>query len=129
VDRRDVGAWVDRYAAAWRTSGTAGLDALFTDDATYLKEPYAEPVVGRAELAELWEIERDGPGEVFRLEREVVTVDGHMAVVRLHVVYGDPPTQEYRDLWVLRFAPDGRCAAFEEWPTWPGRGYAPGHIP
>ncbi|WP_327035397.1 hypothetical protein [Micromonospora ureilytica] len=29
--------------------------------------------------------------------------------------------QEYRDLWVMRFADDGRCRSFEEWPFWPGQ--------
>ena len=39
------------------------------------------------------------------------------------VSYGEPVTQEYRDLWVLRFADDGRVAAYEEWPYWPGKPY------
>ena len=45
------------------------------------------------------------------------------AVVRLEVRYLAPEMQEYRDLWVLRFAPDGRVERFEEWPYWPGRSY------
>jgi hypothetical protein len=47
-----------------------------------------------------------------------------VAVVRAEVSYGDPPTQEYRDLWVIRFAADGRCAWFEEWPFWPQQPHA-----
>jgi len=27
----------------------------------------------------------------------------------------------WRDLWVLRFAADGRCSSFEEWPFAPGQ--------
>jgi hypothetical protein len=30
-------------------------------------------------------------------------------------------TQEYRDLWIMRFDDDGRCCAYEEWPFWPGQ--------
>ena len=45
-------------------------------------------------------------------------------MVRAEVGYGDPPSQEYRDLWVIRFAGDGRCTWFEEWPFWPGKPYA-----
>jgi hypothetical protein len=44
-----------------------------------------------------------------------------VAVVRLDVRYGEPVRQEYRDLWVLTFAADGRCRSFEEWPFWPGK--------
>jgi hypothetical protein len=36
----------------------------------------------------------------------------------VEVWYGHP-VREYRDLWVMRFASDGRCAWFEEWPFWP----------
>ena len=47
----------------------------------------------------------------------MVAVDGNTAVVRVEVAYeGDA---QWRDLWVLRFAPDGRSAAFEEWPFSP----------
>jgi hypothetical protein len=40
------------------------------------------------------------------------------------VRYGDPVHQEYRDLWVLRFADDGRVSDFEEWAYWPGKSYS-----
>jgi hypothetical protein len=64
---------------------------------------------------------RDGPDEVFEMTHEVVAIDGDTAVVRLQVRCGVPVTQEYRDLWIIRFASDGPCASFEEWPFWPGR--------
>jgi ketosteroid isomerase-like protein len=67
----------------------------------------------------MWEAERDGPDEMFRIQREVVAADGDVAVVRVEVRYGEPVRQEYRDLWIIRFAPDGRCSSFEEWPFWP----------
>ena len=58
------------------------------------------------------------------MDAVVVAVDGDTAVVRLDVSYVTPRPQEYRDLWVLRFADDGRVADFEEWAYWPGRGYS-----
>jgi hypothetical protein len=57
------------------------------------------------------------------LVTDILAVDGLTAVVRAEVCYGDPPGQEYRDLWVIRLAGDGRCTWFEEWPYWPGRPY------
>lgn len=45
-------------------------------------------------------------------------------MARVRVRYGDPVTQEYADLWVLRFAADGRCAEFEEWAYWPGKSWS-----
>jgi hypothetical protein len=72
----------------------------------------------------MWELEREGPDEVFTLATDILAVDGPTAVVRAEVRYGDPPRQEYRDLWVIRLTDDGRCTWFEEWPYWPGRPYS-----
>jgi hypothetical protein len=121
VDRAHVDSWVAGYEAAWRSAGTDALAGLFTPEASYSMSPWREPVVGLGALAELWESERDGPDEPFRMESEVVAVDGDTAVVRLAVDYGRKTGGRWRDLWVLRFAPDGRCEAFEEWPFAPGQ--------
>lgn len=48
-----------------------------------------------------------------------VAVDGDTAVVRVQVDYARPESGRWRDLWVLRFATDGRCVHFEEWPFAP----------
>jgi hypothetical protein len=116
-----VTAWVHGYERAWRAPGTDQLAELFTPGATYRQGPYDELVTGLPAIARMWEAERTGPDEVFSLAFDVVAVDGTTAVVRAEVMYGDPVSAEYRDLWVIRFAADGRCASFEEWPFWPGK--------
>jgi hypothetical protein len=60
----------------------------------------------------MWEDKRDGPDEVFHMTSEAVAVEGDTAVVRVEVRYGTPAGQEYRDLWIMRFAEDGRCSSF-----------------
>lgn len=87
--------------------------------------PYEEPAVGLAAIAALWERERKGPDEEFEITHAIVAVEGGTAVVSVEVRYGPPQDLEYRDLWIVRFDPDGRCRAFEEWPFWPGRGVVP----
>jgi SnoaL-like domain len=121
--------WLAGYEMAWRASGTDGLGELFTADARYSQGPYLDPVVGMPAIARMWEDTRDGPDEVFEMIREVVAIDGDTAVVRLQVRYGVPVTQEYRDLWIMKFAPDGRCASFEEWPFWPGQPHTAADTP
>ena len=123
TDRAVVARWLAGYEAAWRSPGTAGLADLFTKDAVYLKSPYEPPVAGLDAIKRMWEAEREGPDEVFTLVTDIIAVDGPTAVVRAAVHYGNPLVQEYRDLWVIRFADDGRSAWFEEWPYWPGRRY------
>lgn len=124
TDRAAISGWLGRYEAAWRAPGTESLTALFTGDATYLQSPYEQPVIGLDAIRRMWEDEREGPDEVFTLATDVLAVDGPTAVVRAEVRYGDPPRQEYRDLWIIRLTDDGRCTWFEEWPYWPERPHA-----
>lgn len=125
-----LAAWVEGYEAAWRSPGTDRLADLFAEDATYRPAPYSEPWTGLAAIREMWEAERDGPDEVFTLSYEIVAAEGDTGVVRVEVRYGEPVTQEYRDLWVVRLDGDGRCVAFEEWPFWPpGTGGTPAGPP
>ncbi|MFE9204381.1 YybH family protein [Micromonospora sp. NPDC007230] len=119
MDRKQVTGWVAAYEQAWRTPGTEVLATLFTEAASYLQGPYRTPVIGLPAIARMWEVERDGPAEVFHLTSEIVAVEGDTAVARVEVRYGDPVEQEYRDLWIMRFAEDGRCRSFEEWPFQP----------
>jgi ketosteroid isomerase-like protein len=124
TDRVQVSRWLTGYETAWRAPGTQGLASLFTSDASYLQSPYEQPVAGLTGIARMWEEEREGPDEVFTLITDILAVDGATAVVRAEVHYGDPPHQEYRDLWVIHLDDDGRCTWFEEWPFWPEQPYA-----
>lgn len=126
LSRHRAEEWIAAYERAWRTPGTEPLRELFAEDATYSMGPYEEPAVGLAAIADLWERERKGPEEVFEMSHELVAVDGDTAVVRVEVRYGPPRHLQYRDLWIVRLAPDGRCREFEEWPFWPDRGVVPG---
>jgi ketosteroid isomerase-like protein len=116
MDESGVRAWIAGYERAWRTAGTRRLDALFTPDATYQMAPFQEPHCGIDAIRVLWDAERAGPDEKFEMDYELIAVDDPRAVVRLDVRYGPPNRAHYRDLWVLEFAPDGRCRVFEEWP-------------
>lgn len=119
MERDDVETWIAGYEAAWRTGGTERLTEIFTPDCSYLPSPWSEPLRGIGELAPFWEGERDGPDEAFAMGTEIIAVDGDTAVVRVEVNYR--VGRDWRDLWVIRFAPDGRCVAFEEWPFAPGQ--------
>lgn len=110
--------WVDAYVRWWRASDAAGVAELFTPDVHYVRSPYEPPLVGHAALRDFWLADQ---GQTFEVTSAVVAVDGRDAVVRLQVSYLEPEQQEYRDLWVLRFAEDGRVEHFEEWAYFPGQ--------
>jgi ketosteroid isomerase-like protein len=117
--RADIEAWIEAYEAAWRAPGTERLGELFTADARYRMSPYEPAAQGLAEIAELWERERESPDEEFAMRSEIVAVEGDTGVARVEVHYGRGT--EYRDLWVIRLDADGRCREFEEWPYFPGQ--------
>jgi hypothetical protein len=120
MDRDQVMRWVDGYIDAWRAEDASGVERLFTEDARYRRSPYEESEVGHDAIKAFW---LDDAGEVFTAVAEPVAVEGRQAVVRVEVRYGQPMNQEYRDLWVLEFAADGRVRDFEEWAYWPGKPY------
>ncbi len=119
VDRSALRTWVEAYERAWRTPGSENLATLFAEDATYRTAPFEEPFRGLGAISAMWEDGRDGHDEAFELESQVVAVEGDVGVVRLEVRYGEPASQTYRDLWLVRLDDEGRCTAFEEWPFWP----------
>ena len=83
MNREQVRDWVAAYERAWRAPGTSALAEIFTADASYRQGPYDEPVTGLAAIGGMWEAEREGPDEVFRMTSEVVAADGDTAVVRV----------------------------------------------
>jgi ketosteroid isomerase-like protein len=123
VNRDDVMRWVAGYERAWRTEDLDAIAELFTEDARYRPSPYEDARIGHAAIRDFW---LDDEGTTFTVRAEPVAVDGHVAVVRLEVHYGEPVRQEYRDLWVLTFATDGRVEDFEEWAYWPEKPYSAG---
>ena len=119
MERADVEKWVADYERVWRTPGTALLAELFTADASYLPSPWARPIEGLDAISRFWEAERVGPDEKFTMSSQVVALEPGTAVVRVVVEYGALRAKPWRDLWVIRFAEDGRCSSFEEWPFAP----------
>lgn len=115
----NVMEWVAGYEKGWRGADLDAVARLFTEDARYRRSPYDPPQVGHEAIRAFWVDDE----LAFTVDAQPVAIEGDTAVVRLEVRYGDPVTQEYRDLWVLRFASDGRVADFEEWPFWPANPY------
>ena len=121
MDRKAVERWLERYEQVWRTPGTERLHELFTPNASYLPSPWARSLDGLDAVTLFWESERDGADEGFTMSSDIVAVDGDTAVVRVEIAYAASESGRWRDLWVLTFAPDGRCASFEEWPFAPNQ--------
>ncbi len=121
MDRDEVMQWVAGYELAWRAGDLDAVADLFSDGACYRTSPYEDARIGHAAIRAFW---LDDEDEVFTLNASPVAVEGRDAVVRVEVHYREPVRQEYLDLWVLRFADDGRVEDFEEWAYWPGKPFS-----
>ena len=114
MDADAVRTWVEAYRSAWESNDPEAIGGLFTQDATYLTEPYAEPWVGREAIVAEWLKARDEPGQT-EFSSEVIAIDGNLAFVQGLTRYLTPELRDYSNLWVIRLAEDGRCDAFTEW--------------
>lgn len=110
----DVDRWIEGYVRAWTTNDTADIGALFTDDAEYRTEPWAEPWAGRDAIVAGWLDAKDDPG-TWTFRSEPLALAGDTAFVRAWTDYTDGTPRRYHNLWVIRFSGDGRAASFTEW--------------
>ena len=108
-----VTAWVEAYVKAWGSNDPADIRALFTPDAAYLCEPYAEAWRGADEIVRGWLGRRDEPGQ-FSFSWRPLSVTPEVAIVQGEVAY-PAEGNTYANLWVLRLDADGRCREFTEW--------------
>ncbi|MDQ3991559.1 MAG: nuclear transport factor 2 family protein [Actinomycetota bacterium] len=113
MERGDVEAWVKRYVRAWTTNDPDDIAGLFTEEARYFPEPFAEPWTGRDTIVARWLGRRDAPGS-WEFRHRVLAVDGALAFVGGETTYRDRP-RVYSNLWVIRLENDGRCSEFTEW--------------
>jgi hypothetical protein len=117
LDRDQVQAWLNRYIAAWRANEEELIRALFTDDVHYRYQPYGEGhPIGLDALVESW-LENPDPPDSWEAEYEPYAVDGDIAVATGWSHYHateSAPERTYRNVFLMRFAPDGRCAEFTD---------------
>jgi hypothetical protein len=63
-------------------------------------------------------IERGDSGASWDFRSEIVAVEGDAAVIEgwttYHATASDPETM-FANVWLVRFAPDGRAREFSEW--------------
>ena len=115
----DVQAWLDAYVVAWRANERGPIEALFTEDATYRYHPWddGDAVLNGVEaIAASWLEHPDDPGGWEASYRPFV-VEGDRAVAvgtSRYAARGDQPAQTYHNVYLLEFAPDGRCRSFTE---------------
>ena len=112
TDSKTVTAWINGYLRAWDSNAPDDIRALFTDDAEYRTAPFDEPRVGADAIVAGWIEDQDQPGD-HTFTWSQLGVDGDVAFVQGDTVYSEG--RRYANLWVIRFADDGRATSYTEW--------------
>ena len=119
MTRADLQDWLDRYIAAWRGNDADRIGDLFTPDAVYRYRPYGEDrhaSRGREAIVADWLGDPDPPG-TWEARYEPYAVDGDRAVATgwsRYAASDEEPERTYHNVFLMRFAADGRCAEFTE---------------
>lgn len=120
MNHADVQQWLDRYVEAWRANEREPITALFTEDATYRFRPYGgaeHAAEGIDAIVEAWLGDSRDEPEAWDASYEAWAVDGDRAVATgtsHYLATADEPERTYHNVFLLRFAPDQRCAEFTE---------------
>lgn len=120
MNHSDVQAWLDRYVEAWRANERGRIEQLFTDDVVYRFRPYRSypATEGIDGVVDAWLGETRDEPDAWEAAYEPYVVDGDRAVAVGYSRYfatADEPERTYHNAFLLRFAPDGRCAEFTEY--------------
>lgn len=109
--------WFDNYGAAWANRGSAAIGDLFDPDALYRADPFDDGVSGREQIIAEWmEGFEDDSDESFEFRHEVIAVDGDVGVVQGWIEYtGGKNLGKWRNLFVVKLSPEGRCREYLEW--------------
>lgn len=116
TDRASVRSWLERYVEAWRANEPGPIGELFTEDAEYRFRPDKEPTRGRDAIVAAWLEEPDDPGS-WRAGYEPFAVEGDDAVATgtsTYLAEDGSVDRVYHNVYLMRFAPDGRCRSFTE---------------
>jgi hypothetical protein len=117
---KDVQEWLDRYVAAWRSGDRDDIAALFSGEASYRYRPYGSDLhtfTGRDVIVESWLEDPDAEGSWEASYRPWIVDEARaVAIGTTHYrAADDAPDRRYRNVFLLVFAPDGRCAELTEY--------------
>ncbi|NQX12623.1 hypothetical protein HQQ80_13360 [Microbacteriaceae bacterium VKM Ac-2855] len=107
----DIDAWITGYERAWASDDPNDVAVLFTEDAEYFTAPFRDAITPRDAIVDWW-IAEDEPSEP-TFAWGLVALTDETAVVEARTIY--PGDTTYLNLWVIRFAADGRARSFTEW--------------
>jgi hypothetical protein len=115
MDLDGFGAWLQRYASAWRSNDPSDVASLFAKEAVYSYGPFRDDDArGRDEIVRRWIDGGVQPG--LELSLAPLAVDGDRGVARWRAAFdADGGRIELDGILVCDFDAEGRCVRHLEW--------------
>lgn len=113
MNKQEFEVWVQGYLKAWRTNARADIEALFTEDATYLTQAFRQPWRGREAIVDGW-LSRAGFQGNWSFEYHWVASEGDTGVLEGVTTYHDED-EAYANIWIIKLAADGHCYDYREY--------------
>jgi nuclear transport factor 2 (NTF2) superfamily protein len=117
LTRDQFAAWLKGYEEAWETLDADKAAALFTRDATYRDNPYADPYRGRQGIRDYWTTVTNDQEDIdFRYE--VLAVSNRTGIAHWHSEFTQKSSGSgiiLDGIFVLVFTPEGLCQSLKEW--------------
>jgi nuclear transport factor 2 (NTF2) superfamily protein len=107
--------WLARYRSAWIARDPEAAAALFTEDATYLEQPYGEAFVGQRGVRDYWERVTATQGDVDVVYGTPVSSGNRTAVEWWVTLTNDGAPITLAGEFMLTFDESGLCRTLREY--------------
>jgi len=111
-------SWLDAYGRGWETRDPEAVIKLFTEDATYQKTPFSEPMRGRQAIREYWAEKVARSQEQVSFGYEVLALAGDLGLAHWWASFVRTRSRtrvKLDGIFLLTFNSQGRCGALREW--------------
>ena len=107
--------WLEAYRKAWIDRDADAAAALFTEDATYIEQPYQDPFVGRAGVRDYWARVTAGQANVEMRYGTPLTVGNRTAVEWWTTLTNQGSAITLAGAFILTFDSSGLCQSLREY--------------
>jgi hypothetical protein len=117
LDETAFGSWLDAYGRVWEGGDKENVRALYTEDVRYYETPFDEPLQG-VEAVYGYAAEAGTAQKDIRFWHEPLAVIGDTGIARWGASFVRVPSGvkvELDGMFMISFAPDGRCRELREW--------------
>jgi ketosteroid isomerase-like protein len=115
--KKEFERWIQGYLKAWKSNDPKDIEALFTEDATYLTQAFREPWRGRETIVKEWIGRADWanePKDQWTFEHQWLAIEGDTGVLEGLTTYTGR-SEVFKNIWTIRLDNDERCREFHEY--------------